>query len=224
MSSLSPKSPPGCGSWFPDVPLIRKDAGNDPPLAEGPLSTAAALLARGTVDERWLAARSLADHPGAVGSLAAALAVEPEARVREAILTGLVRQGGDLSVRAILPQIRSEDARLRTEALDALHAMPQAVEPYLRALLADADPDVRLLSCDLARVLPAPEAARRLCELLDHEPEANVCASALDALAEIGGPDCLPALARCAARFPDQPFLDFAVRVASQRIGAGPSA
>jgi HEAT repeat protein len=206
------------------VPLIRKDAGNSPPPVEDALSTAASLLTRGTIDERWSAARSLADHPGATASLAAALALEPEARVREAILTGLVRQGGDASVQAILPQIRSDDARLRTEALDALHAMPQAVEPYLRALLADADPDVRLLSCDLARGLPAPEAARRLCELLDREPEANVCAAALDALAEIGGPDCLPALARCAARFPDEPFLDFAVRAASQRIGAGPAA
>jgi hypothetical protein len=39
-------------------------------------------------------------------------------------------------------------------------------------------------------------------------------------LAEIGGPSSLRALARCGARFPDDPFLEFAVKAAADRIGA----
>jgi hypothetical protein len=39
-------------------------------------------------------------------------------------------------------------------------------------------------------------------------------------LAEIAGPEVLPALDDCARRFPGDPFLPFAVRVAVQRIGA----
>ena len=37
-------------------------------------------------------------------------------------------------------------------------------------------------------------------------------------LAEIGGADALPALARCADRFADEPFLAFAIKVAAERI------
>ena len=48
----------------------------------------------------------------------------------------------------------------------------------------------------------------------------NVCAAAVDVLAEIGAPDTLPSLVRCAARFADRPFLGFAVKVASERIGS----
>jgi HEAT repeat protein len=201
------------------MPLIRKDTGQTP-TAPVPQSPATDLLTSGTDDERWAAARALADDPGGVAALAAALPQEPEARVREAILTGLIRHGSDAGVRAVVPQIRSDDAELRTEALDALRAMPGVLEPYLRQLLADPDPDVRLLTCDLARVLPDADASRMLCELLDRETQANVCGAAIDALAEVGGPDTLPALARCAARFPHEPFLGFAIRAASQAIGA----
>lgn len=205
------------------MPLIRKDPG--PPVAPSAAAApeAAGLLTHGSADERWSAARRLAEQPDGAAALAAALPGESDARVREAILTGLIRHGGDAGVRALLPQIHSDDARLRTEALDALKAMPQALEPHLRDLLADADPDVRLLSCDIVRVLPAGRASKMLCELLDRETEANVCAAAIDTLAEVGGPDALAALDRCARRFPDQPFLAFATAAASQRIGPGPS-
>ncbi|HZZ70363.1 MAG TPA: HEAT repeat domain-containing protein [Phenylobacterium sp.] len=201
------------------MPLIRKNAGQTPkaPVAQPPSSD---LLTSGTDDERWSAARALADDPGGGDALSAALPQEPAARVREAILTGLIRHGGDAGVRAVVPQIRSDDAKLRTEALDALRAMPGVLEPYLRELLHDSDPDVRLLTCDLARVLPDADASRMLSELLDRETEANVCGAAIDALAEVGGPDALPALTRCAARFPDEPFLGFAIRAAAQAIGA----
>ena len=76
--------------------------------------------------------------------------------------------------------------------------MPQACRPHLPALLADSDADVRLLSCELARGLPDDEANRLLCDLLERETEKNVCAAAVEVLAEIGRPEALPALARCA--------------------------
>jgi hypothetical protein len=56
--------------------------------------------------------------------------------------------------------------------------------------------------------------------VLDSDPEINVCAAALDVIADIGSADALPHLRRCADRFPDQPFLAFAIRVACDRIGA----
>ena len=87
-------------------------------------------------------------------------------------------------------------------------------------LLADPDSDVRLLSCELVRGLPEGEANRLLCDLLERETEKNVCAAAVEVLAEIGRPEALPALARCAERFAGDPFLAFGIKVATDRIGA----
>jgi HEAT repeat protein len=120
----------------------------------------------------------------------------------------------------VLPHLRSDDAARRVAALDALRAMPSAAGGHLPRLLADADPDVRLLACEIARSLPADEADRALVELIEREENANVCGAAIEVLAETGGPSSLPALARCGARFPDDPFLGFAVKAASDRIGS----
>jgi len=88
----------------------------------------------------------------------------------------------------------------------------------LPSLLRDRDVDVRLLACELARNLPADEASRVLCELLDHETEPNVCGAAVEVLAEVGGPEALPSLARCAERFRGTPFLDYSIKVTTDRI------
>jgi hypothetical protein len=52
----------------------------------------------------------------------------------------------------------------------------------------------------------------------DHRPHVNVCAEALDALAEVGEPDAIPALETLADRFPDVAFIKFAVDAAIRRI------
>ncbi len=65
---------------------------------------------------------------------------------------------------------------------------------------------------------PAKRPCRLLCDLLDSEPEPNVCAAAVDALAEIGGAEALPVLTRCKERFAATPFLEFAIKIAIDRI------
>ena len=79
---------------------------------------------------------------------------------------------------------------------------------------------VRLLACEIARVLPTSDASRVLGELIERETHSNVCSAAIEVLAETGDLASLPILARCAARFPDDPFLTFAVKAASGRIGS----
>ena len=201
------------------MPLIRKPSGSTPALP-GP---SAAGLRNPAPDTRWTAARSLS-QPADVPALAEALDREDDVRVREAILTSLARIGDAAAAEAVATHIRSDDASLRTAALDALHAMPQAVAASLPGLLADADADVRLLACELVRLMPGAAPTRLLCELLDREGEANVSAAAIEVLAEVGGPEALPALARCAERFAGLPFLAFSARIAAERIGAKPGA
>lgn len=147
------------------------------------------------------------------------MSAEHEPRVREAILTSLARIGTPECAEAVLPSLRSDDSQLRTASLDALRAMPPATGVHLPRLLRDADADVRLLACDLVRSQPAAQAGSLLGEVLSHESEANVCAAAVEVLAETGGPELLPLLAQCAARFPDDPFLAFAIRAAGERLG-----
>jgi HEAT repeat protein len=197
------------------VPLVRKDRA---PVHGAPSSSA--LLTAESADARWSAARALGSGPGDVEALGAALATEPDARVREAILTSLARTGGGDAWDIIAPYLRSDDAQIRTGAMDALGAMPQALLARLPDLLRDADPDVRILCCELARRIPAEAAERLLAEVIQQDPEVNVCAAAVEVLAEIGGRGALPALSACAARFAEEPFLVFSIHAAIERIAA----
>jgi HEAT repeat protein len=202
------------------VPLVRK-----PSVASAlpDRADAAKALDGGTADERWHAVRSLENVPNAINTLANALRSETDTRVREAIFTALARIGSQESAAAVLPYVRSGDANLRTGALDALRTMIDAVRPCLAEWLADPDPDFRILVCDLAREVPSPEATSLLCGVLDRDEQVNVCAAAMDVLAEIGGPAALPSLKACAERFRVEPFLRFAAQAAIARIGAGRS-
>jgi hypothetical protein len=58
-----------------------------------------------------------------------------------------------------------------------------------------------------------------LCALLENETEKNVCAAAVEVLAEVGNAEALGSLARCAERFADDPFLVFSIKMAIDRIG-----
>jgi HEAT repeat protein len=200
------------------MPLIK---GKSPrPVGEAPgLDHIEAAMSGGTVDERWAAARAAADLPSGLDVLSRALAAETASRVREAIFTGLARIGSPASAAAVAPYLKSEDPEVRTGALDALRAMPEATAPHLPGLLNDNDPDVRLLACELVRNQTADAANAMLSSLLAMDPEANVCAAAVEVLAEIGDARAVPALQKCAARFPDDPFLAFAIGLAVDRIG-----
>lgn len=209
------------------MPLIRKSTGGT--TGERPPDAAAvrAALANGNEDQRWSAARAAASLPDSVAAVGEALAREKSPRVREALFTALARIATPQSVETVLPFLRYDDANVRTGACDALAAMKDTAWPHAAALLRDSSADVRVLACELVRNMPSERAVPLFCELLDIEPEANVCAAAVDALAELGRAEALPALARCAERFRTTPFLGFAISVAADRIrsqSAGPRA
>ena len=203
------------------MPLVRRGTADARPGAKIPGDTAVELidaLKAEDADRRWNAARMLGDHPGAVPALAAALGAEQSPRVREALMTALMRIGDSASARAVLPYLRSQDASVRSSAVEALQAMTGIVRPFVTQLFRDADSDVRLLACELTRNLPAEEATAILCTLIESEPHANVCAAAVEVLAEVGTSTALPVLLQCAKRFSGDSFLPFAISVAAARI------
>ena len=198
------------------MPLVK---GGSKGRAPGPVSAPhRSALDSPDAESRWTSARALAGDAEAVPALAAALRRETVPRVREAIMTALMRTGDAASVEAILPYLRSQDAGLRAAAIEALQALPSATTPFMEALFSDPDSDVRLLATELTRNMKASEATQILCQLIEREQHPNVCAAAVDVLTEVGTPEALPVLEKCAVRFAATPFLPFAISMAIARI------
>ena len=209
------------------MPLIRRDS---PDKAADQALESIDLLAKELRDpdaeRRWAAARRIGATPGAkpgehrdaVAHLGSALAQESDPRVLEAIFTSLIRIGGDDSVLALLPWLRSDDAVRRSGAIEALQMMPDAIDPHMAGLLQDSDSDVRILSCELVRKLPRERATSLLSDMLDRDEHPNVCAAAIDVLAEVGTSDAVPSLERCRERFIQDPFLPFAISATVESI------
>jgi HEAT repeat protein len=202
------------------MPFVKRDVPAPPStelLADSVASHIAALT-RPDPEVRWSAARALGGRADAVSALASALSAEQVPRVREAIMTALIRTADDASVRALLPCLRSQDAGRRAAAIEALQSLPDAILPFMASLLGDPDFDVRILAIELARNMTAADANRVLCALLEREQHPNVCAAAIEVLAEVGTRDAVPTLQSCAERFAGTPFLPFAAATAIARI------
>jgi HEAT repeat protein len=195
------------------MPLIKRTPASTAP------STAAAPDDRHSPDpeQRRRAVRSLDPDPRTLPVLAEILNVEQEPTVREAAFSALVAIGGT-SAPVLLPFLRSDDAGLRNGAVEALQTMPEAVRPLLPDLLADADPDLRLMGIEIARALPPNDATDLLCRTLEQEAHINVCAAAVDVLADIGTPRAVPTLQRLSDRIAAEPFLSFAITAALARL------
>lgn len=198
------------------MPLVRKSGDASTPAVQDARLVLQA-LASPVSEDRWMAARAATESGGADVALSQALRTEADPRVREAMFTGLARIGTPVAVEALVAMLRSDSAALRTGALDALRTL-RSLAAVASQLLRDADPDVRILSCELARSLPAVEANSLLCELLSAEQNVNVCAAAIDVLSEVGGPQALETLANCARRLRDAPFLLFAISAVRDRL------
>jgi HEAT repeat protein len=94
------------------------------------------------------------------------------------------------------------------------------VAPQVEAMLGDPDSDVRIFAVNVLAALPHPMVPAWLRRVVTVDPHVNVCAAALDALAEVGEPEDIPALEALAERFADVAFIKFAVDAAVRRIRA----
>ncbi len=169
---------------------------------------------------RW-AARDLAAWPEAVEKLLTALQDETEHPVREAIFDSLGLIGGEAVVSGLIPILRLEDAALRNGAIEVLQSIPEAVALHIIELLNDQDSDVRIFAIDILQQLAHPRTPEWLLSVLKDETHVNVVATAVDRLAEVGTPDMVSDLEAIKQRFPDEPYLAFAVDTAVRRIEEG---
>jgi len=166
---------------------------------------------------RW-AVRDLAAYPEAVPHLIELLNNEMVPFVREAIFTSLVTIGSLSAVKGLLSCLRSDDAALRNETIEALQNLPDLVVPFIDKLLADPDSDVRILTINILEALKHPNVEDWLIKVIQQDPHVNVCTAAVDLLSEIGTEKAIPALEALKNRFPDETFVQFAVDTAVTTI------
>jgi HEAT repeat protein len=193
------------------MPLIKRESPDKRAQGTEPVDALLGELRDPDPERRWSAARRLGERPGTAGRLAAALAGEADPRVLEAIFTSLIRLGGGESAAFLFPLLRSDKAALRVGAIEALETMPAALAGHIEGLLEDPDSDVRIFAVELTRKMPPDRAVARLCATLERDDHPNVCAAAVDVLAEIGSAAAIPFLERCRARFAREAFLPFAI-------------
>lgn len=179
-----------------------------------------AQLRGGDAEQRRWAVRDLTSHPQAAAALGAQLLVERDAAVREALFLALGTMASDEAVSALLPLLRSEDARLRNGAIEVLSGLPKVVGPRISALLLDADVDVRIFTVNLLGELRHEQVTQWLQQVLLSDREVNVVAAAIEVMAETGQPEHIDALRETRRRFADDPFIGFAADVAIERIRA----
>lgn len=196
--------------------LLETPPESDP---QADLAALAAALAAPEGAERRRAVRELGEFPDAVPLLCEHLSREPAASVRAVILSSLIRLKSAAVVAGLLPLLRGENSGLRNAAIEVLQEMPAEVEPHVADLLADPDSDVRILTVNVLSLLPHPQAPRWLSAVVAQDPHVNVCAAAVDGLAEIGDAQAVAPLQALPERFPDVPFIRFAVAAAIRRIG-----
>ena len=204
--------------------LIKKSHDSAPVVAEDnrhvPRDRAGLLrqLSDDAPDIRRWAALDLAEFPDATEMLCAQLERETAVAVREALLTTLIKIGDGAVVQGLIPLLRSEDAALRNLVIEALQQLPDAVAPHIEAMLQDPDSDYRIFSINVLDNLKHPQAPAWLQDVVQRETNINVCATAVDVLAEVGTPEVIPALSALPERFNDDPFMQFCVQTAIRRI------
>lgn len=166
---------------------------------------------------RW-AARDMVECPDSSEFLVERLKIEQELSVREVILTTLTKLGDPKAITGLVECLRSEDAALRNEVVEAMQQLPDEVAPIMLGLLNDADSDVRIFAVNVLESLRHPEVEAWLIEVIDNDSHVNVCATAVDLLGEVGTEAAVEALTRLKVRFADEPYIQFAANLALKRI------
>lgn len=152
----------------------------------------------------------LRPHP-VLMALLGRVAREPDAGVRETLLSHLARFDRADVVHGLVPLLSTDDAALRNGVVRALVRMPASSARLVPDLVRSTDPDVRAHALMVLAGLQVPLAEDLLLQLLDNESEATVTASAIEELVRLTGDRHLAALRRARDRFPHDPFINYLV-------------
>jgi HEAT repeat protein len=165
-----------------------------------------------------LGANKLGANALGAPALCRRLAIEKAPSVRAVILTSLIRLRSPEVVDELVDFLRSDDAALRNAVIEALQDMPDEVLPALDRLLDDDDSDLRIFAVNIMNELRHHDVRSRLARVIADDPHVNVCMAAIDGVVEIGDESLIAPLELLEQRFPDAPFVKFAVAAAILRL------
>jgi HEAT repeat protein len=164
------------------------------------------------------AAQKLNTYSDAATVLISRLKREENTAVREAILNSLLRLHDPSIGNSLVDCLRSEDAALRNDVIEAFKQLGDEVSPILRSLLDDPDPDVRIFVINILNSEHYPDVEQWLIKVIEQDAHVNVCATAVDLLCEVGTEPAIDPLLRLKARFVHETYIQFAADLALKRI------
>jgi HEAT repeat protein len=164
------------------------------------------------------AAQRITSCLNAAAALVSRLKREENTAVREAILNSLLRMHDPTIGSGLADCLRSEDAALRNDVIEAFRQLGDEVAPILRSLLADPDPDVRIFVVNILNSECHPDVEQWLIEVIELDAHVNVCATAVDLLCEVGTDAAVDPLLRLKSRFAHEAYIQFAADLALKRI------
>jgi HEAT repeat protein len=160
---------------------------------------------------RRRAVPALAEHRSALPGLARRVGAEPDLSVRATLCTHLARHDLPEVVDGLIGYLASDDAGLRVAVAGVLSRTTAATGARIPGLLADPDPDVRILTVMVLGGMRSPKVKGWLTELVGTDPDPNVTAAAIGELAPLLDSVDDRVLSAARERFPDDPFIAFAV-------------
>jgi len=164
------------------------------------------------------AAQKITSCLDAATALVSRLKREVNTAVREAILNSLLQLHDPSIGSGLADCLRSEDAALRNDVIEAFRQLGAEIAPTLRSLLADPDPDVRIFVVNILNSERHPDVEQWLIEVIERDAHVNVCATAVDLLCEVGTEASIDPLLRLKTRFSRETYIKFAVDLALERI------
>jgi HEAT repeat protein len=202
--------------------LVKKNAARTAEKAEAVEQRSCEELAAALEDSdatvRRHAAQQITTCPDAAAALIGRLKREENTAVREVILNALLHLH-DPSIGSSLAEcLRSEDAALRNDVIEAFKQMGDEVSPILRSLLNDPDPDVRIFVVNILNSEHYPDVEQWLIEVIERDAHVNVCSTAVDLLCEVGTEAAIEPLLHLNARFAHEAYIQFAASLALKRI------
>lgn len=178
----------------------------------------AAALEDSDATVRRHAARKIGACHDAGTALLSRLKREDNTAVREAILSSLLRLHDPSVGSGLADCLRSEDAALRNDVIEAFKQMGDEVSSILRSLLSDSDPDVRIFAVNILNSEHHPDVEQWLIDVIERDAHVNVCATAVDLLCEVGTEAAIDPLLHLKAHFAQESYIQFAADLALKRI------
>lgn len=120
----------------------------------------------------------------------------------------------------ILKMLESQNAYLRNKAITFLQDSGETAKSFIKDILENGTRDVKIFAVNILGDVKYEESRDMLLSLIKEEKDINVLMTAVDYLGEIGEKEDIPLLEELKGKFPDEPYVEFGINMACEKIRA----